>query len=219
MVQPPSTGIFESPVHTLCINAAWWSHVSGVIAQLQYDDVWDGTDEEIETARQQIYDLLSVGLPTEECEGIMIYPQHATLWHDESYVLVGGDLVTVALSDAPFSIPNAFYNVVSYQDSFADGDSFGQPFLLAAGDYTFHALGARNTAHGLVDWYLDDSPTPFVSGQDWYGSSPEANVIQAGAVNVPTNGLHTLTGLVNGQNPSAVAYATAFTKFWLKRVL
>lgn len=217
MALPPDVGIFESPVHTICINAAWWSHISGAVTQLLQRDSWGGTESEVDAALQSIYELLSVGLPTTECEGTVIYPQHASLWHDESHVVTGGDLVTVALSDAPFSIPNAFYNTVTYQDSFSDGDSFGQPLLLDAGEYTFYALGARNTAHGLIDWYLDDSLTPFISGQDWYNSSPEANVTQSGALTLPTAGLHTITGVLNGKNPSSLAYAMALAKFWFTR--
>lgn len=67
---PPSVGIFDGPVHKLCINAEWWAHISGEISRLLYRDAWAGTDTQIEDAVQSIYRLLNVGEPTDDCEGL-----------------------------------------------------------------------------------------------------------------------------------------------------
>lgn len=215
MAQPPDTGIFESPVHSICINAAWWSHISGVIAQLTYRDYWSGTESDVDAAVQAIYELLNVGEPNLECEA-SVYPNHASMWHDESTVLTGGALVTFSPATAPIAKTDHYYNVAAYQSTFANGDSFYQPFLLAAGTYNFGVLGLFNNVHGMLDWYLDEAL--IVTSQDWYSGSVVQNRIFTNVVNVPTSGAHMLKGVVNGKNAAALAYAMSLTKYWFEVV-
>lgn len=215
MALPPSTGISESPVHTICINAAWWSHVSGVMTQLLSEGAWDGTESQKEAAVQAIYELLNVGEPTPECEG-GVYPNHATLWHDESTILTGGAFVTFSPATAPIGKTDHYYNVAAYQATFSDGDSFYQPFLLQAGTYNFGVLGLFNNVHGMLDWYLDDEL--IVTAQDWYFGSVVQNRIFNDVVTVPTSGAHVLKGVVNGKNPAAFAHAVSLTKYWFEGV-
>jgi len=218
---PPTVGIDDAPLHTICINAEWWSHVSGQIARLLSRDNWQGTEAEIDSAIQSIYEILDVGLPSSECVGSMTiqYPKSATFWHEQATILTGSALVVSSLASAPYNVPNSFYNIISYQGSAANGDSFEQPFLIDAGDYEFKVLGALNSSHGKLDWYLDDEVTPFVSGQDWYSGALVANTIKSGSVTITEGGLHVLKGVVNGRNGSnTLAYAIPLTKYWLREV-
>lgn len=64
---PPDVDICAGPVHTICVNAAWWSHISGMIARLTYRDAWAGTDAEISDAIESITKILNVGRPTMGC--------------------------------------------------------------------------------------------------------------------------------------------------------
>lgn len=214
-VPPPATGIFDSPVHKLCINAAWWSHISGMITPLTYEGAWEGTQEEIDDAQQAIFKLLNVGLPTEEC-GDTVYLNHATLWHDESIVLAGGGFTRISPAASPFSIAGHMYNAAAYQSTFTNSDSFHQPFLIAAGDYNFRVLGLHNNVHGLADWYLDN--VSFLTGQDWYASSIQPSIIKSGTVTIADSGLHDLKCIVNGKNGSALAYGLTLTKYWFEEI-
>ena len=215
MHEIPETSVLDAPLHTICINDRWWSHVSGVIRFLTDLDYWNGTDDERADAADQIYQLLSVGELADECGGQMA-PTHATMWHDEATVLTGGALVTFSPATAPYAKTDHYYNVAAYQSTFTDGDSFMHPFTLASGDYNFGVLGLFNNAHGMLDWYLDD--VEIVSAQDWYFGSIVQNRIFVNAVNVPTSGAHILKGVVNGKNASSFAYLIALTKYWFERI-
>jgi hypothetical protein len=213
VLTPPSAGIADSPLYSLCINAEWWSHISGKIRELAYRDAWEGTDTEVEDAIQVIYKLLDVGVPTSDCEGDVTiqYPQQATLWHDQATVLTGAPL-TMA------SDTNNYYHIYAYQASGTDGDSFAQPFLLDAGDYVFHVLGGGSNLCGKMDWYLDAESSPFLAGQDWYTASPTPNIFQTGTLTIASAGQHTLKGVMNGKNASSFAYVAPLTKYWFERV-
>lgn len=63
----PEVDICAGPVHTICINAEWWSHLSGMVARLTYRDAWLGTDNEVHDAIESIYKILNVGKPTMSC--------------------------------------------------------------------------------------------------------------------------------------------------------
>jgi hypothetical protein len=64
---PPDVDICAAPVVNVCVNAQWWSHISGMIARLTYRDAWTGTDDEISDAIESIYKILDVGRPTMGC--------------------------------------------------------------------------------------------------------------------------------------------------------
>ena len=64
---PPTQGVCDGPVFTICINEFWWAHVSGMIARLLYRDAWAGTDDEIDAAIASISKILNVGRPTMGC--------------------------------------------------------------------------------------------------------------------------------------------------------
>jgi hypothetical protein len=139
--------------------------------------------------------------------GSGIYPQRATMWHDEAIVLVGNPL----FFNNPY--PEQNYNYVVYQDSSADGDSFSQSFMLVAGIYDFYVLGILDTVCGILDWYIDDVLA--VGSQDWYDADYTPNVIRPASVTITGNGRHTLKAIVNGKNPSADdGWRIYLTKYW-----
>lgn len=211
---PPAVGIADSPVHTICINAEWWSHISGIITQLTYREAWEGTDDEISDAIEAIYEVLNVGLPATDCGAVVSYPQHATLWHYQSRILTGGAMTNISLADAPNNIHGGWFNILTYQSTFANADSFEQPFFLAAGDYDFYVLGGKNTFGGKLDWYLDSEVTPFWTGEDFYASAVQTNVIEHHTLTIPTDGNHLLKGVVNGRTSPSGAYFIPLINYW-----
>lgn len=64
---PPTVDVCAAPVHNICVNAEWWSHISGMISRLAYRDAWSGTDDEISDAIESISKILNVGKPTMGC--------------------------------------------------------------------------------------------------------------------------------------------------------
>lgn len=134
------------------------------------------------------------------------YPTRATLWHDEAVVIVGGAL--------GIDIATAYhYFTAAFQSGAANGDTFEQVFLLAAGSYTFGVDGYATNNRGIIDWYLDG--LPLVIGQDWYAASG-AVTVKTATVRVPTTGLHTLRGVVNGKNGSSSGFSETLTKYWFR---
>lgn len=64
---PPTQDICDGPVYTICVNAFWWSHISGMIERLLYRDAWTGTEDEVHRAIEQVSKILNVGRPTMGC--------------------------------------------------------------------------------------------------------------------------------------------------------
>lgn len=206
----PTAAWNDMPLFCLAVNDEWVSHILGAMDVLDQADTWIGSEEEIFAARQQVNEIMLALM--EGCDGFMQYPQHATLWHDESTVLVGGALTSASDADN-------FYHSYSYQTTGANGDSFSQSFVLDAGGYVFHVLGGGSNLCGILDWYLDDDVDPFLEGQDWYAATPTANMFQTGTLIVPVGGRHTLTAVTNGKNGSSFAYVAPLTKYWFEFVL
>ena len=208
----PTSDVDSASLVSIQVNENWLGVLLSAVSILEDPETWtDATDTE--RAEQQAFTLYQLirnaGEPvTAE------YPKHVTFWHDEATVLSGGSLLRSTLADPPYSAGNSFYNTISYQNPPADGDSFEQSFLAAAGDYNFRALGANNSVHGKIDWYIDD--VPFLTGQDWYNGTMQANIVKSTTVTIATSGAHTLKGVVNDKNALSGAYAMALTKYWLE---
>ncbi len=134
------------------------------------------------------------------------YPQRATMWHDESLVLIGNAVAT-------YHNASDNYATHSRQQPPANGDTFTQSCILRAGTYTFYALGLTDEDYGILDWYLDG--VVFATGQDWYAGALAYNVIKTVAnVVVAFDGYHVLKGVVNGKNGSSLDYIIQLTKTW-----
>lgn len=125
-------------------------------------------------------------------------PKRATMWHENSTVLVGNAITETIRTG---NIHNASWS----QEAPADGDSFTQSCVLAAGTYTLYVDGTTGSTLGKIDWDLDG--TGIATGQDWYSAGTVLNVTQtvAGVV-ISTGGLVTLTGTINGKNAASTNY-------------
>lgn len=210
----PEAAWNDAPLFCLRVNGDWLSHIMGVLTALDQPDTWLGTDEEIEAARQQVNEIMLAFMDV--CEEETVYPTHATMFHDESSVLTGGDLVRFSPASSPYLIPDHYYNFAAYQNTANEGDSFTQPFVLAAGDYSFGVLGLHNNVNGMVDWYVDD--TLIVTAQDWYATGPEANIVKVNTVTISPSGLHTIKGVLSDTNEFSIAFGLPLTKYWFERV-
>lgn len=58
--QVPEVGIFDSPNVTVSLNQQWLSYLDGAIGKLLCDDIWDGDEDTVYFAQQQIMRLLEV---------------------------------------------------------------------------------------------------------------------------------------------------------------
>jgi|GEM_PF-3120533 len=57
-LSPPSVGIFDEPTRPVCINVDWIPHIEGLLERLVWDDAWEGTTEEVDTAIAEIRKLM-----------------------------------------------------------------------------------------------------------------------------------------------------------------
>lgn len=135
------------------------------------------------------------------------FPKRATLWHDEAIVTVGNALLN-ALN------VSQIYALYVFQSTAALNDAFTQSFWLAAGTYTFSALGVTSTTAGQIDWYIDG--VKVVTLQDWYVASPAFNVVKTATVTVIGDGWHQLKGIVSAKNVSSGGYNLNLTKYWFR---
>lgn len=212
----PEAAWNDAPLFCLRLNDEWVSHVLGVMTALDQPDTWEGTEEEIDAARQQVNEIMLAFMAVCEEEPMTVYPESATFWHDQAQVVTGGAFVTLSPAIAPYNLPNHFYNTFSYQSSLTNGDSFAHTCLLAAGDYNFMVLGLNSPANGIIEWYVDGDL--FSAGHDWYNAAVQPNITHSGSVTIAEPGLHVLTGVLNGKHSSSSAYGQALTKYWLERV-
>jgi hypothetical protein len=135
--------------------------------------------------------------------------QRATMWHDEATLLSGTGPVTGENGGS-----TEYYNFNAYLASPANGDSFTNSCVLAAGTYTFYAQGESGSNRGKIDWYVDS--TLVASAQDWYNAAATVNTVNSFSVTLSTSGYHVVKGLVNGKNASSSSYYITLTKYWLK---
>jgi hypothetical protein len=140
--------------------------------------------------------------------GENIWPQRATMFHDESTVITGNAL--------RFSIyTTQKYNYREYQYTPANANSFSNSFVIKNGTYSITFCGKTGSDFGKIDWYLDG--VKIIEGQDWYSAASAENVEKTTInIAITTNGYHRLIGTVNGKNDSSTSYYIALTKYWLK---
>lgn len=134
------------------------------------------------------------------------FPKRATMWHNESLVTAGNGITQTLNTSQP-------YNVLYYQNTAANGDTFTQSFMMRAGTFTLYVLGVTSNDRGKIDWYVDDVLQ--ISGQDWYSASATFNVTKSGSITVVGDGLHVLKGVVNGKSGSSSNYYISPTKMWI----
>jgi hypothetical protein len=115
-------------------------------------------------------------------------PRRATMWMDESTVLVGAALLRIGPGTSEI------YGHMQ-QNPGANGDTFTNSFVIAAGVYTFYVLGNTNTDQGAVDWYIDN--VRVVTAQNW-NAALAGNVLKTATVTIPYSGYHVLKGVATG---------------------
>jgi hypothetical protein len=135
------------------------------------------------------------------------FPRRACMWHDEATVKAGNALLTI------ISISQS-YALYVFQNTAAQNDAFTHSFWLAAGTYTFYALGVTATSAGQITWYIDD--VIVISNQEWYIASPAFNVTKSASVTVYGDGEHILKGVVASKNASSSGYNINLTKYYFR---
>lgn len=134
-------------------------------------------------------------------------PKRATMWHDESTVLVGNALTRAVDT-------NQRYNTYSYQSAPAINDTFTQSFFLRAGDYYLLAIGIKFTDRGIVTWTID---TTVIGTWDLYAAAAAYNSLFTSSLfTLVGDGYHVLTGKVASKNASSTNYTAPITKIWLQ---
>ena len=133
----------------------------------------------------------------------VLFPQRASLWHDEISIVSGGPIIFDHDT-------NQNYATAPFQSTHADGDSFTQSFFLSSGSYTFNVLGITGTNDAIIDWYIDNILV--VNQQDWYSGSRVNNVIKTNSISIVGTGRHVLKGVINGK--SGIDYYMQLTKYW-----
>lgn len=106
-----------------------------------------------------------------------------------------------------------YYNFEIWQTTPAAGDIIQTTVNLAAGTYTFYALGRGSNNRGIIDWSIDGQ-SPFITGQDWYSASDAPNTIKSGTVTITESGRHTLRLTVTGKNAASSNYYFVLTSVY-----
>jgi hypothetical protein len=149
---------------------------------------------------------------TQAAAAALLYPTRALMWHEEANILTGTDPFTRASYTYD---TNQNYIYTALQDPAADGDSFTNSFILKAGTYTLHILGAGELNNGKVDWYVYN--VSIATGQDWYDTGPTYNVYKTvSSVSIVGNGRHVLKGVINGKHASSIGYFLPLNKYWFE---
>jgi hypothetical protein len=94
----PEEGIFENPAITVSLNQHWLSYLDGAIGFLLLESLWEGDEEALEHAQEQIRQLLAAFAP--------LAP--------ESFTLFGEDPVTPGSTNTD---PDAVYLGVNFRSS------------------------------------------------------------------------------------------------------
>lgn len=64
----PDVAWNETPTRCIRVNAQWCSYILGALECLDQPDVWQGTDEQIFDARQQVREIMLAVMGAQECE-------------------------------------------------------------------------------------------------------------------------------------------------------
>lgn len=135
-------------------------------------------------------------------------PTRATMWHNTSTILTGNALAILADTTIPF-------RHVWRQNTAANGNSFTNGFFIGAGTYTFYVVGRVDTDAGIIDWYLDNATSPFITGQDWYAAAAAAST-QSGSITIAEGGWHRVKAIVNSKNAASTNFQIKLTKMYIK---
>lgn len=66
-IAPPTTGIFDEPLMSICFNVKWAAHIDGVLERLMWRDAWKGDKATQLWAIDQIQRLMSLMLLRNPC--------------------------------------------------------------------------------------------------------------------------------------------------------
>jgi hypothetical protein len=138
----------------------------------------------------------------------ILLPTRATLWHENSAVLVGNALLVGSDS-------NQMHTTAPFQNPAANGDTFTQSAFLRAGSYTLYVRGVTANNIGKIDWYIDN--VLVLAGQDWYSAGLTYNVLKSTPLTIVGDGYHVLKGVVNGKNASSSNFFMSLTKMVIKQ--
>lgn len=128
------------------------------------------------------------------------FPKRATMWHNDSLVLVGNALGR--------NITSTWYSDRAYQSPGAINDAFTNGFLLAAGSYTLAIYCQPSTDNGIITWYVDGVSQ---GTTDHYNGSTTDDR-KTLAITVTTDGWHVLEGVVASKNGSSSGYYAVLTQ-------
>ena len=140
-----------------------------------------------------------------EGSGTIVYPQRATMWHDEALAISGGAMAAAVIS------PQIF-NTASVTTVTAIGSAFSHSFMLASGSYIFNVLGITSSNMGIIKWTFDG--VDLIIDQDWY-SGGVLNAVKTSSIVITGSGRHLLVGTTTGKNSSSSNYFIQLTKYWI----
>ncbi len=111
-IAPPTTGIFDEPTASVCINVRWLGHIDGVLERLLWEDAWAGTDEVKQFAIAQITALMAAMAERFPCGNRLLddcgemAPHHPAIEWLPTNPFVNPDEIPSGYLAAPFSIVN-----------------------------------------------------------------------------------------------------------------
>lgn len=193
------------------------TRLKDVASVLQLRDATDSADADLKVRNLQITggtpaagEVLTsdasgnASWSTPQAAGTGLLPLGATLWHDETYWIVGTTFIAYTNLQA--------YGFYAYASD--NGANFRRKVRLAAGTYALNMLYARGSTFGKLDIYFNGT---LITNLDFYGAGLSYSQTQ-GITNVTVaDGEHILQCITNGKNASSGGYLCPITKFWFKK--
>lgn len=104
------------------------------------------------------------------------------------------------------------HNMIVYQTTPANGNTFSFSLPLQAGTYSIVVLGYTDANRGILDIYADGVE---VGSKDWFAAAPGAQNVYHVITPVTLTGniLHTFDGVIHGKNALSSGYAYVLTTF------
>lgn len=138
-----------------------------------------------------------------------IYPQDCIAFIHQFKITAG-----IAGGFTKAADPAQFFNTQYFQSGTpANGDKIQTSIFLEAGTYDVYILGVTANNRGKVDWAIDGAAA-FISGQNWYNSGTQNNIIKTGTCTISAGGRHLLTCTVNGKDGSSSNYYLVISAVW-----
>jgi len=183
----------DEPLYATRFNSAWLPIITGALYAYAYAGYYDEAPPDVKPDFDELIELLQ----TEYIPPLpQVYANNQSLPYHGFKDVSGGALATVI--DTAQILNGYWAQSPAAQFSASQAD-----FLLAAGHYTFKAVGLKASGGGIMTVYQNGTS---IGTFDWYNSTTQRNIEAAIDFTVPVTGKVTITIEATGKNASSGGY-------------